>query len=126
MRRVKLTRAIVLAPHLTGDVNDKLYLSDDDAATLVNAGFAVYADGGPGDQSLQPVVPSGPAPGTLTKVGEETSQPEEVPEPPKRPYGNAPKSSWVEYAVAVDPKMTKGRAEGMTKVDLMSRYDERL
>jgi hypothetical protein len=45
---------------------------------------------------------------------------------PKRPYGNAPKSAWVRYAVAVDAGLTEERAETWTKADLMSKYGSRL
>jgi hypothetical protein len=50
---------------------------------------------------------------------------------PKRPYGNAPKSAWAQYAVdmgGIDgcPDITIERAEEMTKADLMSRYGARL
>jgi hypothetical protein len=115
---------------VTGGIGAILHLPDLTAHGVVILGNGVLLDDGGRD--VQPPAPAGSAPGTLTHVGEETSQPEpeeekdESSEPPKRPYGNAPKSAWVEYAVAADSKMTKERAEGMTKVDLMSRYGEPL
>ena len=93
----------------------------------VTNGFGVYMDGepqpGPSRAELERQEEKIAA-GTLTQVGEETSQPE--PEEVKKPYGNAPKSAWVRYAAAVDENMSEERAEGLTKADLMSRYGERL
>ena len=117
-------------PPVVGDIGAKIYLPDIVAASVVVAGNGVYVDG---DDHDLPDRLTHDLPGTLTHVGEETSQPEPEPEgessePPKRPYTNAPKSAWVEYAShpATPKNISAERAEGMTKVDLISRYDERL
>ena len=114
-------------PLLVGDAKDELTLPSYIAGYAVKNGLAVYMDGepqpGPSRAELERQEAEIKA-GTLTYVGESTSQPE--PEEVKKPYGNAPKSAWVRYAAAVDENMSEERAEGMTKADLMSRYGERL
>ena len=140
MRKVRLTSAVKLdSPPVCGDLNEEPILPTSTAAWLVNNKLAVWV----GDTEIAPENP-GPtraeleaieaSHGTLKKIGEEKAVTEpsddkvvtEPVEPPKRPYGNAPKSAWVRYAVAVDPELTEERAEDMTKADLMSKYGERL
>lgn len=125
MRRVRLTQAMKMdTPFLiVGDKGDILHLPHPVAQFVTTLGNGIYVDGGekpgPSRAELEEQEASIQA-GTLTKVGEETS------EAPQRPYGNAPKSAWIRYACEVDDKMTPERAEAMTKADLMSRYGERL
>lgn len=130
MRAVRIIQAVALfSPYvIVGDLGALLCLPDAAGEFAVTQGYAVDTD----PANLPPPAPvQGPdTAGTLSKLGEESSQaepeePEEA-EPPKKPYGNAPKSAWAAYAAAVDPEMTVERAEGLTKADLMSRYGERL
>jgi hypothetical protein len=128
MQRVRLTCAVKHdAPLIVGDTGDILTLSDAVAVFAVNNKFGVYHGG--------PIDSPGPSRGQLEALEAEaqrgTLEPlkpsdEKVAEPPKRPYGNAPKSAWARYAAAVDPEMTVERAEDMTKADLMSKYGSRL
>lgn len=138
MRKVRLTSAVKLdSPPVCGDLNDEPILPTATAAWLVNNNLAVWV--GPNIE----IEPANPGPtraqleaeearhGTLKPLGSEDKvvEPEgddKVVEPPKRPYGNAPKSAWVRYAAEVDPEMTEERAEDMTKADLMSKYGSRL
>jgi hypothetical protein len=53
-----------------------------------------------------------------------TLEPASEPEPVKRPYSNATKTAWIEWAV--DNGCDRDKAEGMTKTQLMSEYGERL
>jgi hypothetical protein len=106
------------APFLVADAGAVIVTDEATAAFAVRQDWAVPVEG------FQAVPESADSP---EQGREETSQVEaEDPEPPKRPYGNAPKDTWAEYAAAVDPEMSKERALGMTKADLMSRYGERL
>jgi hypothetical protein len=153
MRRVKLLMAVKLDnPYLVGDKGATLLLADYLADFAVRNKFGEYAgaplEPGPARAELEA---EEARIGTLKRLGE----PQEIPvakrgdgdlipeertvidpaglvtdpgahEPPKRPYGNAPKSAWIRYAVSVDPGMTEERGELMTKADLMSRYGARL
>lgn len=129
MRHVRLTSAVkVDTPYpICGDPKDVLYLPDHAAVTVIKQGWGEYhgppPEPGPSRAELerreadeererQEIVAEGGTP----------PEPEEV----KRPYGNAPKSAWIRYAVSVDPELTEERAETWTKADLMSRYGERL
>lgn len=137
MRRVRLTCSMKHDdPLVVGDKDAVMRLPDHAAAWAVAQGNAVYLEEPP---KLGPTRAELEAEehevGTLKKLGEASSQTDDspvkralddAPEPPKRPYGNAPKSAWVRYACEVDDKMTEERGEGMTKADLMSRYGERL
>jgi hypothetical protein len=137
MYRVQLTSAVKLSPAMSGDIGQKLILTREDAYHLVGHNLAVWVDredteGTPGPTRAE-LEAEEEKHGTLSKIGEETSQsdspdePEETePEEVKRPYGNAPKSAWIRYACAVDEKMTQERGEGLTKAELMSKYGERL
>ncbi len=140
MRRVKLTCAMKTdEPPIVGDKDDKLTLPDYAAAHAVMLGNAIYLDSksfenAPTRAELEAqeieikkredLIPENRTvldPADL--VGEDDRAEAEK---PKRPYGNAPKSAWARYAVAVDQELTRERAEGMTKADLMSRYGSRL
>jgi hypothetical protein len=149
MRRVKLTSAVKMdAPFIiVGDQNAVLVLDEARAAFLVVNKLGVYEgdpfDIGPTRAELEaeearihrvPIVkredgdliPDKP---TVIDPADLTSDPEA--HEPKRPYGNAPKSAWIRYAVAMSgkkgcPVITEERAEEMSKADLMSRYGERL
>ena len=128
MRRVKLTHAMKMdTPYIVGDANEELLLRDFVAAFVVTHGNGIYIDEEPVPGPSRAVLEQQEAQiGTLKQVGEESPEPGEL---MKRPYGNAPKSSWVRYAVHGDhgqPPITQERAEMMTKADLMSRYGERL
>ena len=107
------------APFLVADAGAVIVTDEATAAFAVRQDWAVPVEG------FQAVPESADL---QEQAREETSQveTEDDPEPPKRPYGNAPKDAWIEYAAAVDPEMSRERALGMTKADLMSRYGERL
>jgi hypothetical protein len=122
MRLVKLTSAMKTEqPFLiVGDVGSILRLPHPAAQWIVAQGNAVYADGG------EEVGPTRSELEVQESQREADSTPDVGTEPPKKPWGNAPKSAWVNHAVAVDPNMTRERAENMTRADLMSRYGERL
>lgn len=129
MRRVRLLCAIKTdEPRVVGDAGDELRLPDYATTLHVRLGNMEYIDGG--DDSGPPPPPRAELERQeaerLAALQEPKTEPSDPAEPPKRPYGNAPKSAWVAYACAVDEKMTEERAEGMTKADLMSRYGERL
>ncbi len=127
VRQVRIIQA-VKTDHpfvIIGDVNDTLLLPEYAADWAVTQGYAVETGVIPVVQTHADLIPDKPRvidPAVLV------SDPDahEEPEPPKRPYGNQPKSMWATYAAAVDPDMTVERAEGMTKADLMSQYGERL
>ena len=144
MRRVKLTNAVKMdSPHaITGDKGTELALSSAAAHFAVRNGLGEFI----GEELETP----GPTRAELEAREIEIVKREdgiEFPEqrtvidpadlvsdedraeaegPPKRPYGNAPKSAWVRYAVSVDPDLTEERADTWTKADLMSRYGSRL
>lgn len=136
MRRVRLTSAVKVDDPfpICGDPGDIIGLPDHAAVTVIKQGWGEYhgppPEPGPSRAELerqeaelrQREVISRNS-GTSSPVSEEDAPAEE---PPKRPYGNAPKSAWVRYAAAVDPELTEERAESWTKADLMSRYGERL
>lgn len=138
MRKVRLTSAVKLdSPPVCGDINDEPILPTPTAAFLVNNKLAVWVGG---NVEIEPPNP-GPTRaqleaeeakhGTLKRLDDEdkvVTEPDEdkVVEPPKKPYGNAPKSAWVRYAVAIDGELSEERAEDMTKADLMSKYGSRL
>jgi hypothetical protein len=133
MRLVKLTSAMKISEPfvIVGDKDAQLRLSHAAAQFVIAQGNGVYADGGeqpgPSRAALEQQETEIQQAGTLRQVGEETPPPSG--ELVKRPYGNAPKSAWVRYAVNGDhgqPPITQERAELMTKADLMSRYGERL
>jgi hypothetical protein len=86
---------------------------------------------GPADNP-PPDEPDPPLPHDLPGTRPEDPDPEpglaadELPEPPKP---SDPKQAWVDYAAAGAPpaeRIPRDQAEGMTKVDLMSRYGGRL
>jgi hypothetical protein len=137
MRHVKLLCAMKTdAPFvIVGDKDAILRLTEPAAKFAVRQGNAVYLD----DDEYQ----SRPTRAELefeeakTRNAEQVRDTLDLPgenEEVKRPYGNAPKSAWIRYAVYADSKldpppanpMTTERGEGLTKADLMSKYGERL
>lgn len=131
MRTVKLIQAVKHdSPFIVGDVNATLDLPDDAADFAVTQGFGVYTAQNIPVVQHEPLIPEerkiiDPR-DLLGPDGQAEADEAEEPEPPKRPYGNAPKSAWAAYAAAVDPDMTIERAEGMSKNDLLSQYGSRL
>lgn len=131
MQRVKLTSAVKHdSPYIVGDVNDILTLSAPVAVFAVANKYGVYYgdpidDPGPTRAQLEAEEAQH---GTLKTLDETRVEEDKPPEPEvvKRPYGNAPKASWVRYAVSIDSELTEERAEDMTKADLMSKYGSRL
>jgi len=132
MRKVRLLAAVKTdVPYICGDKDQELRLADYTAQFAVLNKLAVYIDAepepGPSRAELERQEAERAAAHTLRQVSEETSQSGPgADEPPKRPYGNAPKSAWIRYACEVDERMTEERAELMSKADLISRYGERL
>ena len=108
---------------IVGDANQPIELHAAAADWAVRQQLAVYTGSAPP-----------PAPLVVTATQERTpsretglvTEPEPPKETPKRPYGNASKDVWAEYAAAVDPEMSIERAKGMTKNDLLARYGQRL
>lgn len=137
MRKIRLTSAVKMdSPYLCGDVNDEPIVDTHVAVFAVRNKLAVWV----GNEEIEPPN-AGPTRaeleaeeakhGTLKRLDDEdkvVTEPGEdkVVEPPKKPYGNAPKSAWVRYAVAIDGELSEERAEDMTKADLMSKYGSRL
>lgn len=134
MQRVRLTCAVKHdSPYIVGDVNDILTLSTPVAQFAVVNKFGVYHGGeidapGPSRSALEAEEAAIKAGGlkTLDETREAENQPPTEPEEVKRPYGNAPKSAWIRYAVSIDSELSEERAEDMTKADLMSKYGSRL
>lgn len=137
MKRIRVVQQHILAdiPPFGAVVTE----NDDRAAELVDSGFAVYEgeqpkeDWGFPDPDIIPVTEVPPVtekPELIDSVqvrepSKETGLiSEEAPEPLKRPYANAPKSSWVAWAVSQGAD--EDEASGLTKAELMSRYGERL
>lgn len=126
---------------ITAARGERVSLSEEAAAWAVRHNFAIYYSLPRAVQPLTKVLdpPPDPEPIPLVKRSEDlipetpskldpvdlVTDPE-APKPMKRPYGNAPKNAWIDYAVSVDEGLTRERAEMMTKSDLMSRYGERL
>jgi hypothetical protein len=110
---------------ITGDAGAIIDLPAPAADWAVTQQYAVYEGG---------VIPAIPEVREVSSQPDPDSEgqatvfdtPDEEPEPPKRPYGNAPKSAWVAYAIAVRPELTQERAEGMSKADLMGEFGQRL
>jgi hypothetical protein len=148
MRRVKFTTAVKMdRPYIVADKGSELTLDD------ATADFAVHNKLG---EYVGPPQEVGPTRAELeaqeaarlykTATGQDWNDPghepdgqpvpevagvPEAPVEPKRPYGNAPKSAWADYAVKMSgikgcPAITIERAEEMSKADLMSRYGARL
>ena len=109
----------------SASVDEELTLDDDRAHALVGMQLAIYIDSDAPVREIlnaeQPVTGVGENSGTEYEFG----KPEETPEL-KRPYGNATKAQWVEYALSVDPDLTEEAAGDMSKVSLMTAYGERL
>jgi len=153
MRRVKFTSAVKMdRPYIIADMNAELTLDDTTAAFAVHNKLGEYVGAplevGPTRAELEAQeearigtlkrLAEGPNDATWNDPG---SEPDGQPVPevagapnspePKRPYGNAPKSAWIKYAVDMSgirgcPEITIERAEEMSKADLMSRYGARL
>jgi len=90
-------------------------VSDEMAAGLVRFHLAEIIDAGEDRIATKPEE----AVDTETQVIESESD-----EEPSRPYGNAPKSKWVDWAVHCGAD--REDAESKTKAVLMSEYGERL
>jgi hypothetical protein len=107
MKQVRYLASITLVdrPELRGDKNSTPVLSDIDARGLVEIGLAEYVD--------QPQLEA-----------EHEAELEEKQAALTRPYANAVKGDWVEWAIAhgCDPD----EADDMTKNQLMAKYGERL
>jgi hypothetical protein len=107
MKQVRYLSAITLVdrPELRGDKDSTPILSDADAWGLVQIGLAEYVD-------------------TLQLEAEHEAELEEKKAELTRPYANAVKGDWVEWAIAhgCDPD----EAGEMTKNQLMAKYGERL
>lgn len=137
MKIVRLTRAVGIGA-IVGDRGTVLFLSDADAEWAVQEKLAVYIDDGP--QSVPPPPPPyRPEDDDGQTYSDESVseeflapqaaevQPEYEDEPQvemKRPYGNASKAAWIDWAVqkGADPE----QAAALTKNELMSRYGEPL
>lgn len=81
------------------------------------------------EQEWEPVLAAGPEGGIVGEYGGEHGDeftPAAEPKEPKRPYGNATKAAWVEWAVHVNPELTEEEASAMSKNQLMAEYGERL
>lgn len=128
MRKVKLLSAVKMdTPYICGDKDQELRLANYVAGFAVLHKLAVYTDAEPEPGPSRAVLEAQEEALRLKQAAVQEEKTEEgEPEEIKRPYGNAPKSAWIRYALSVDPKMTEERAEGMTKADLLSRYGERL
>lgn len=114
--------------------NEVLDTDDKEAAYLVGQGYAVYLEDEPvvrlvsGFDTLRPISENYEPP--VTRESQEPEDGPEVPDSeddlvdegdgPKRPYANASKDAWVEYAVSrgEDPDV----ASRMTKADLISKH----
>jgi hypothetical protein len=130
MRKVRLLSAVKTdVPYICGDKDQELRLADYVATFVVLHKLAVYTDEepvpGPSRAELEAQEAALKLKEADADVREEKAE-EGLKDEVKRPYGNAPKSAWVRYAVAVDDKMTEERATDMTKADLMSKFGERL
>lgn len=121
MRLVRLLCAMK-TDNVVGDKDAELRLPDYIAGGLVDRGNAVYLDAEPVPGPTRAELEAQEAARLSKDAADEPDEDEEV----KRPYGNAPKSTWIRYACSVDPKMTQERGDGMTKADLMAKYGERL
>jgi hypothetical protein len=134
---VKLVQAVKHdSPLVVGDIGATLLLEDEAAEFAVTQGFGIYLPGSIPIVALEPLIPDKPKVidprdllGPEGQKEADEARDADSPEPPakpKRPYGNAPKSAWVEYVVAIEPDMTFERADGMSKSDLMSGWGQRL
>jgi hypothetical protein len=107
MKQVRYLAAITLVdrPELRGDKDSTPILSDADALGLVSIGLAEYVDA----PQLE---------------AEHEAELEEKKAALTRPYANAVKSDWVDWAIAhgADPD----EAGDMKKNELMAKYGERL
>ena len=127
MKYIKLTCANILTPETTGDKDAVLLVRDSTAYSMVAASLALLSD------AVGNLVPH-PGVGLddwedhidETPTVAETKKAEKNKEPLPVPYGNASEAAWVEYAMSVDPKLTKDEAFSMTKAQLQSEYGERL
>lgn len=134
MRTVRLTHACWLNDRVHGEEDDPLTLDDDEAAVHVRSGLAVYTDG-PQPEGT-PAVPVVPDSGTSLTPDDndfgqdprfilEDAERARVTQPEvKRPYGNASKAAWVDWAVHNGADAVE--AASLTKNELMSRYGEAL
>ena len=137
MKAVRLTRANGVNERIRGDAHTVLIVEDADADEAVRQELAVYApeyDPGVPAQEI-PIVKKEPAIdpadvldyieaaearlNELEKVLTDPAEPEM-----KRPYGNASKAAWIDWAV--HSGCDAEEAAGLTKTELMSRYGERL
>lgn len=150
MRRVKFTTAVKMdRPYIVADLNAELTLDDATADFAVRNKFGEYVgppqEVGPTRAELEAAEEARLAETYKTATGQDWNDPGDEPDgqpvpevagapdspEPKRPYGNAPKSAWADYAVKMSgikgcPVITMERAEEMSKADLMSRYGARL
>lgn len=114
MRTIRLSRPVNF-PWFQGHPAGDYTVTDEHAHLLVwDYRAAEYADLAP--VAEKPEIPE----------AEEFEPEPEIPEEPKRPYGNATKAAWIEYALAVDKDLTAEAAGKLTRIELMSRYGERL
>jgi len=117
---------------IVGDANQPIELHAAAADWAVRQQLAVYTGSAPPPAPLVVTATQERTPSRETGLvtEPEPDDPDDEPEPPKetpkRPYGNASKDVWAEYAAAVDPEMSIERAKGMTKNDLLARYGQRL
>jgi hypothetical protein len=120
MRSVQILQYGYIGPLMVSPTDGVIDgVPDELAWEAVAIGLASYADG------------DGPKPDQESGLTIDDLQSEVVEEIPddgtvKRPYGNATKSAWISYALTVDPELTEEAATGMSKVQLMSAYGERL
>jgi hypothetical protein len=127
MRTVRLTSAMKMDnPYIVGDIGAELTLPDHAALMVVRLNNGVYTDivPEPMPQFTRAELERHEEAIKLKKLDAPSADKPE--EEIKRPVANAPKSTWIRYAVSVDEKLSEERAELMTKADLMSRYGERL
>jgi hypothetical protein len=100
------------------------HIADD----IVRLGNAVITEGEPVAE-LPAEPPSwymGEVPPGGSLPGEQQPAVPEDDEPMKRPWGNATKAAWVRWALHQDPELTAEAAGDMSKVQLMTKYGERL
>jgi hypothetical protein len=140
MKGVRLVRGSIISGWV-GDAGAQFLVEDDVAAEAVASGLLEYTPGDEHNTAVPVYDPDADSPiqHALDEVPED-ERPREMtieeryaelsdgtpaePEELKRPYGNRPKSEWVDYAISKghDPD----EATGLTKADLMSLYGERL
>lgn len=133
MRAVRITRACWLNDRVNGDPGSIRTLDDAEAYEAVEVHkVAVYAPEHdsvplhgrtPGWTDFSAELHSEPAPAADGWLMPE-AEPAEPPAEMKRPYGNASKATWIDWAVhnGADPD----EIAGWTKNELMGRYGERL